>query len=256
MKIICEAAKKAGDLARDRFDKEHKIDYKSRISDVVTEVDLACQEIIVETISKYLPEARFVLEEGGDSAKIPDAECIFVVDPIDGTLNYSHALAYFAVSIARVDYREITEAAVYLPMSNELFYAKRGLGAFLNGEQIFNRKNPSLEKAFLVTGWPYDESLFNWTFRAIERLVRKTQEIRILGSSAAELCHLACGKFDGYWEVGLKPWDTAGGVLVAREAGVVVSGVQGDYDFESGEVLAAVPSIHKELREILREVKR
>ncbi|MGB9900943.1 MAG: inositol monophosphatase family protein [Pseudothermotoga sp.] len=255
MKLICEAAKKAGILAKERFDKEHTIDTKTRVSDVVTEVDFACQKIIVDTILKHLPEAKFVLEEGNGDTTIPNAKCIFVVDPIDGTLNYTHSLPYFAVSIARVDYGEITEAAVYLPMTDEMFYAKKGSGAFLNGTQIVNKNNPTLERSFLVTGWPYDESLFDWTLRTIEKLARVTQEIRILGSSAAELCHLACGKLDGYWEVGLKPWDTAGGVLIAREAGVVISGLTGDYDLRSGEIVAAVPSIHERLREILKEVR-
>ncbi len=256
MKLICEAAKRAGDYAKERFESEHTINIKTRVSDVVTEVDLACQKIIVDTILKHLPHAKFVLEEEDVNTKIPDAECIFVVDPIDGTLNYAHSLPYFAVSIARIDYGQIAEAAVYLPMSGELFYAKKGSGAFLNGVQIVNKNSPSLERSFLVTGWPYDESLFDWTIRTIERLARVTQEIRILGSSAAELCYLACGKLDGYWEVGLKPWDTAGGVLIAQEAGVIVTGLEKDYDLESGEIVAAVPSIHQNLRKILREIGR
>lgn len=255
MKLICEAAKKAGVFAREKFEKEHVINVKTRVSDVVTEVDVTCQKIIVDTISKHLPEARFVLEEGDGGTKIPNAECIFVIDPIDGTLNYVHSLPYFAVSIARIDYGEITEAAVYLPMTDEMFYARKGSGAFLNGTQIVNKNRPSLEKSFLVTGWPYDESLFDWTLKSIEKLTKITQEIRILGSSAAELCYLACGKLDGYWEVGLKPWDTAGGVLIAREAGVIVTGLEKDYDLESGEIVAAIPSIHEKLREILREIK-
>lgn len=256
MKLICEAAKRAGDFAKERFEKEHRIDIKTRVSDVVTEVDVECQKIIVDSILKHIPEAKFVLEEGDGDTKIPDAECIFVVDPIDGTLNYAHSFPYFAVSIARIDYLQITEAAVYLPMTDEMFYAKKGSGAFLNGKQIFNRNRPSLERSFLVTGWPYDEALFDWTLRTVERLTRITQEIRILGSSAAQLCHLASGKFDGYWEVGLKPWDTAGGVLIAREAGITVTGLGRDYDLESGEIVAAVPSIHERLRETLREIKK
>ncbi|MFN3284159.1 MAG: inositol monophosphatase family protein [Pseudothermotoga sp.] len=256
MKLICEAAKRAGDFAKERFEKEHRIDIKTRVSDVVTEVDVECQKIIVDSILKHIPEAKFVLEEGDGDTKIPNAECIFVVDPIDGTLNYAHSFPYFAVSIARIDYLQITEAAVYLPMTDEMFYAKKGSGAFLNGTQIFNRNRPSLERSFLVTGWPYDEALFDWTLRTVERLTRITQEIRILGSSAAELCHLASGKFDGYWEVGLKPWDTAGGVLIATEAGITVTGLGRDYDLESGEIVAAVPSIHERLREILREIKK
>lgn len=256
MRLICEAAKKAGKFAKERFEKEHKIDMKTRVSDVVTEADVQCQKIIVDTILEHLPEAKFVLEEGDGNTKIPNAECIFVVDPIDGTLNYAHSLPYFAISIARMDYGEITEAAVYLPMTDEMFYAKKGSGAFLNGTQIFNKNRPSLEGSFLVTGWPYDESLFDWTLKTIEKLARTTQEIRILGSSAAELCHLACGKIDGYWEVGLKPWDTAGGVLIAREAGIIVTGLEKDYDLESGEIVAAVPSIHEKLREMLREIKK
>lgn len=222
----------------------------------MTEVDLECQRMIVDGILKHFPQARFVLEEADGDVEIPNAESIFVVDPIDGTLNYTHSFPYFAVSIARMDYLQTTEAAVYLPMTQEMFYAKRGHGAFLNGTQIFNDKKPTLESSFLVTGWPYDDSLFDWTIKTIEKLSRITQEIRIFGSSAAELCYLACGRLDGYWEVGLKPWDTAGGVLIAREAGIVVTGIEEDYDPESGEIVAAVPSIHEKLRAILREIEK
>ncbi|GAB4311740.1 inositol monophosphatase family protein [Pseudothermotoga elfii] len=254
MKIICEAAKIAGIFAKERFFQEHIVNVKGRSSDVVTEVDFACQKMIVDFISTHLPEARFILEEGDGCKEIPDAECVFIIDPIDGTLNYSHSLPFFAVSIARLDYREITESAVYLPASDELFYAKKGKGAFLNGRQIFNKNSPSLEKALLVTGWPYEEKLFEWTLKSIEKMTFLSQEIRIFGSAAAELCYLACGRFDGYWEIGLKPWDTAGGVLIARESGVLVESINGKFDFKTGEIIAAVPSIFEKFRDILRSV--
>ncbi len=212
-----------------------------------------CQEIIVETIKKSFPEAKFVLEEGDGEKKIPDYECVFLVDPIDGTLNYSHGLPFFGVSIARLDRGQITEAAVYVPMTDELFYAKKGLGAFLNGKRIYNDRSPTLEQSLVVTGIPYINELFGWTFKSIFEVSKVVQEVRILGSASIELCYLACGRLDGYWEVGLKPWDIAAGVLIATEAHVQISGIKGDFDLESGEILASVKSIHKQLKRILGE---
>ncbi len=255
MQVICEAALKAGKFALEKLGNIERIETKSRSSDVVTEVDMACQKIIVEIIEAELKNAEFILEEGNGEKKIPNVECVFVVDPIDGTLNYSHSLPIFGVSIARLDYGEINEAAVYIPFSDELFYARKNFGAFLNGKQIRNDKNPTLENALVVTGIPYVESLFDWTFKSIFEIAKFVQEVRILGSASVELCYLASGRLDAYWEIGLKPWDIAAGALIASEAGVQISGITKDFDLESGEILASVRSIHKQLKKILGEIQ-
>jgi myo-inositol-1(or 4)-monophosphatase len=146
------------------------------------------------------------------------------------------------------------EGAIYIPFTNEMFYAELGKGAFLNDKRILNEKRPTMDRSLLVTGWPYDETKLKWLMRSVEKLTEVCQEVRIIGSSALELCYLACGRFDGYWEIGLKPWDVAAGVLIAREAGVVVGGLNGEFDLESGEIVAAVPSIFEQLRFALVEL--
>lgn len=254
MRPICEAAKRAGEIAMNFFEKELSIKTKSMRADVVTQADIECQRVIVEVLKRYYPEAVFVLEEGFEGTAIPNAEKVFIVDPIDGTLNYSHSLPYFAVSIAMVSFGNIVEGAVYLPFTDEMFYAKLGEGSFLNGKRIVNEKRPSLDRSLLVTGWPYDETKLAWAMKSVEKLSRLCQEVRIIGSSALELCYLACGRFDGYWEVALKPWDTAAGVLVAREAGVVVESLDGEFSLESGEIVAAVPSIFEQLKSALMQL--
>ncbi|AEH52050.1 inositol monophosphatase family protein [Pseudothermotoga thermarum] len=254
MEVICEAAVKAGKFALEKLGKIEKIDVKSHFSDVVTDVDYACQKMIVEIIKRKIPDAIFVLEEGKGGKSIPYAEKVFLIDPIDGTLNYSHSLPFFGVSIARLDKGQITEAAVYAPFSNELFYAKKGFGAFLNGKRIYNERQPSLKESLLVTGIPYDQNLFDWTFKSIYEVSKVVQEVRILGSAAVELCYVSCGRLDGYWEIGLKPWDIAAGVLIASESGIQISGIKGDFDLEKGEILASVKSIHEDLKRILGEI--
>jgi myo-inositol-1(or 4)-monophosphatase len=254
MRPICEAAKKAGEIAMRFFEKELSIKTKSMRADVVTQADVECQKVIVEVLKEHYPDAVFVLEEGCEETKIPNGETIFVVDPIDGTLNYSHSLPYFAVSIAKMSFGKIVEGAIYIPFTNEMFYAELGKGAFLNDKRIVNEKRPTMDRSLLVTGWPYDETKLKWLMRSVEKLTEVCQEVRIVGSSALELCYLACGRFDGYWEIGLKPWDVAAGVLIAREAGVVVGGLNGEFDLESGEIVAAVPSIFEQLRSALVEL--
>ncbi|MCS7174237.1 inositol monophosphatase family protein [Pseudothermotoga sp.] len=251
MKPICEAAKMAGEMAMDFLKKELSVSTKSMRADVVTQADVECQKIIVEALKKYYPEAIFMLEEGFEGMSIPEGETVFVIDPIDGTLNYSHSLPYFAVSIAMLNFGKIVEAAVYIPWSDEMFYAKLGEGAFMNYKRIVNRRKPSIDRSLLVTGWPYDETKFNWAIRSVEKLAGLCQEVRVIGSSALELCYLAQGRFDGYWEVGLKPWDVAAGVLIAREAGIIVEGLRGEFNLESGEIVAAVPSIFGQLKSAL-----
>ncbi|HBT40029.1 MAG: Inositol-phosphate phosphatase [Thermotoga sp. 50_1627] len=254
MKPICEAAKKAGEIAMHFFEKELSIKTKSMRADVVTQADVECQKAIVEVLRKYYPGATFVLEEGCEETGIPSAETVFVVDPIDGTLNYSHSLPYFAVSVARLSFGKIVEGAIYIPFTDEMFYAELGRGALLNDKRIVNEKRPTMDRSLLVTGWPYDETKLKWSMKSVEKLSRMCQEVRIIGSSALELCYLACGRFDGYWEVALKPWDMAAGVLIAQEAGVVVGGLNGEFDLESGEIIAAVPSIFEQLRSALVEL--
>lgn len=254
MKPICEAARKAGEIAMKFFGKELSIKTKSMRSDVVTQADVECQRVIVEVLKAHYPDAIFVLEEGFEGGKIPHGDIVFVVDPIDGTLNYSHSLPYFAVSIARMSQGKIVEGAVYLPFSDEMFYAEEGKGAYLNGRRIVNNKEPSMDRALLVTGWPYDQNRMDWALRSVEKLSKLCQEVRIIGSSALELCYLACGRFDGYWEIALKPWDVAAGVLIAREAGVVVGGLNGEFDLESGEIVAATSTLFEQLRSALIEL--
>ncbi|RKX43752.1 MAG: inositol monophosphatase [Thermotogae bacterium] len=253
VELLSKIAVEAGKIVLDSANERYTMRFKSRSSDIVTEIDIRSQEHIISRLKKEIPEAVFVAEESNETA-IPEGEWIFIIDPIDGTLNFSHGLPYFAISIARADGDLLKEGVVYSPASNELFCAETGKGAFLNGRKIYNKKMCSLSEALAVTGWPYNEALMKWTLSSIQTMYNRVQEIRIIGSAALELCYLAAGRCDLYWEVGLKPWDTAAGVVIAREAGISVGGIHSDaYRLQSGEILAAVPSVYEEAKKYLRK---
>lgn len=255
VELLSEIAVEAGKIVLNSANESYTMRSKSRCSDIVTEIDIKSQEYIISRLKKKIPEAVFVAEESNETT-IPESEWTFIIDPIDGTLNFSHGLPYFAISIARSDGDLLKEGVVYSPASNELFCAETGKGAFLNGKKIYNKKVCSLDEALAVTGWPYDETLMRWTLNSIRAMYKKVQEIRIMGSAALELCYLAAGRCDLYWEVGLKPWDMAAGVVIAREAGINVGGIHCDaYELRSGEILAAVPSIYEKAKKHLGRMK-
>ncbi len=214
-----EAAKNAGRLIRDAFGKEMLVSTKDDgAHNLVTEMDTAAETLIKETIRSAFPDAIFLAEESGGDHDL--TELTWVVDPIDGTVNYAHGIPIYCVSIAAVIGNEPVVGVIYNPNMEELFTAVAGGGVHLNGERMRVSENDDLAKAVLVTGFPYNvaenpygcvDSFVNFIGRGIP--------VRRLGSAALDLAYVAAGRFDGYWEVRLNEWDVAAGVLMVTEAG-------------------------------------
>jgi myo-inositol-1(or 4)-monophosphatase len=229
------------------------IDYKGPI-DLVTDVDRRSENFILREIKTAYPGHRIIAEESGGQAG--DEPFVWIIDPLDGTVNYAHGIPIFSVSIAYQEHGELALGVVYDPMRDECFSAERGRGAWMNGQPIRPSKTADLEHSLLVTGFPYDirtnpqNNLDHYA-----RLSILSQGVRRLGSAALDTCYVACGRFDGYWEMDLSPWDVAAAGLIARQAGAVVTNLFGEEDFLSPpqSIIAAPPSIHAQLLAYFRQ---
>ncbi len=248
-----EAVVRAGDMMMARFGGAVRVDKKGTI-DLVTEVDLAIEEMFRELIAKRFPDHAVLGEEQGGSAEIPEGPC-WVFDPIDGTSNYAHGLPIFCASLA-LEIGGVAElAAVYDPSRKELFTAERGKGAWLNGQPIRVSTRPELIDAMLVTGFPYDvHSRLDEIVGLFSAFVGKARAVRRLGSAAIDLCYVAAGRMDGFWERDLKPWDIAGGALIVSEAGGTITKMDGSPFASRGrDVLAACAPLHANMLQVIRE---
>jgi myo-inositol-1(or 4)-monophosphatase len=250
---LIEIARSAGDILRSGFGQQHQVEFKGEI-DLVTEIDQRSEEYILAEIAGRFPGHAVLSEESGERAG--DGEHLWYVDPLDGTLNYSHGLPIFCVSIAYAHQSQLSQAAIYDPISDEMYTAQRGQGAMLNGQPIRVSAASELKSSLLVTGFPYDA----WTnpvnnFAEFQSFSMRTQGVRRLGSAALDLCYVAAGRLDGFWEIRLNAWDVAAGALIAQEAGALVTDVRGGADFISKpqSVLAANPALHSKMLDVLRE---
>jgi len=248
-------ARQAGAILRAGYDREHQVSYKGVI-DLVTEVDRASEDFLLIEISKHWRGSRIMAEESGIIQG--DDEFSWYVDPLDGTVNYAHRIPIFSVSIGFARYGTMKLGVVYDPIRDEMFSAERGKGAQLNGKAIHASNATELQKSLLVTGFPYDA--WNTEYDNFDNFVRfgkMTQGVRRLGSAALDACYVGAGRFDGFWELSLKPWDVAAGGLVAEEAGAIVTNVSGGKDYLSSpqSVVAAAPGIHPKILEELSSKK-
>ncbi len=239
------AAYKGGEVLKANFGKKCKVQKKGA-KDLVTESDTESERLIIETIRKVFPSHGILAEESGSSNN--GAECIWIIDPLDGTTNFAHNLGLFAVSIAFSINGDIAAGIVLNPVTGELFTAVKGEGAELNGIPIHVSETTSLSDSLLVTGFPYNikdiKSLQDRFFNCL----KASQGIRRLGSAALDLCYVASGRFEGFWEENLKPWDTAAGFIIASEAGGKISDFSGNqYNIYKNEILATNGNIHKEM---------
>jgi myo-inositol-1(or 4)-monophosphatase len=247
-------ALKAGGLLHRRREGVRTISSKGGVGNIVTEMDLASEKLILGGIRKAFPGHAVYAEESGASG---DAECVWYVDPLDGTVNYSHGFPLWSVSIGFAVRGRLEAGVVYCPGLGDLYEAKRGGGAKRNGKRIHVSKAARLDRALLVSGFPYDWKLKIQALKAWGAFVRRAQAIRRLGSAAIDLCLVADGRLDGFWERGLGPWDLAAGVLIAREAGAVVTGFKDKpFDLFSGDVLAANRTIHRQMQAVFRGLGR
>ncbi len=246
-------ARGAGKILRAGYEGEHQVDYKGVI-DIVTEVDHQSEAFLLAEIQRRFPGHRILSEEIGQIEGRED-QC-WLLDPLDGTVNFAHGVPIFAISIAYAQRGAPTLGVVYDPLRDELFAAERGRGAWLNGRPIQVSPVTELQKSLLVTGFPYD----TWSsprnnLEYFGRFARITQGVRRLGSAALDLCYVAAGRFDGYWELTLSPWDVAAGGLIAEQAGAFVTDLGGEPDYLSPpcSLLAAPPVIHARMLEILKD---
>lgn len=253
-KTAIAAAKTTGLLLKKNIDKAHHIEFKGAI-DIVTEMDTKAENLIIKTINDKFPKHGILTEESDEQKS--DSEYRWIIDPLDGTTNYSHGFPVFCVSIAFEKNGEIILGVVYNPMLNELFTAEKGKGAYLNNKKVKVSDIKELTKSLLATGFPYDvrtseqNNIANFANFAV-----KAQAIRRAGSAALDMCYIACGRFDGFWELKLKPWDTAAAMLIINEAGGMVTDFKGKpFSFYSGETLASNGLIHAEMINILQNKK-
>jgi myo-inositol-1(or 4)-monophosphatase len=221
-------------------------------NDLVSYVDKEAEKRLMNALSEALPEAGFINEESGTRKA---ERYHWIIDPLDGTTNYIHGLPIYAVSVALTDSNDILLGCVYDPEHDELFFAQKGKGAFLNGTPISVSKTPMLKDALIATGFPY--SYFNHIdayLGALKEVLLKSRGIRRPGAAAIDLVWTACGRFDAFYESWLNPWDVAAGILIVREAGGYVTSFSLNNDCISGqEILATNGQIHDELAEILQK---
>ena len=239
-----EAVVRAGDLQMAQFGGDFKIDKKGTI-DLVTEVDVAVERMFRALVAERFPDHAVLAEEMGGAAAAPAGPC-WVFDPIDGTTNFAHGLPIFCSSLA-LEIDGVAEvAAVYDPTRKELFTAERGGGAFLNGTPLRVSAATRLVDAMLVTGFPYDiHSRVDEIVGLFAAFVGQVRAVRRLGSAAIDLCYVAAGRLDGFWESDLKAWDIAGGALIAAEAGGTITNMAGEpFTSRGGHVLATNGHLH------------
>lgn len=233
------------------YNKSLDIEYKGDI-DPVSQADRNAQKAIIKTIKSVFPEHGILAEEDGVNESKKDF--CWIIDPLDGTVNFVHGVPMFCVSIALKNKNEIISGVIYSPVFKEVFVAEKGKGAYLNGKKIKVSKIKDLIRALPVTGFPYyvRESSSRVTKNFI-KVMMFTQGMRRLGSAALDLAYVACGRFEFFWEEGLKPWDIAAGALIVKEAGGVVSDYDGNKDFLFKDTMLASNSknMHKKVQEIL-----
>ncbi len=250
-KTAISAALKGGEILLKNRGKTKKVGYKGKVN-LVTEVDFLSERAILKIIKKKFPDFDILTEESDPEKK--GSEYKWVIDPLDGTTNYAHDFPSYCVSIALEKKGNIILGVVFNPLLNELFVAEKGKGSFLNQKRISVSKTNKLSKSLLATGFPYDirESDIN-NLDHFANFAIKAQAIRRAGSAALDLCYLAMGRFDGFWELKLSPWDTAAGALLVKEAeGKVTDFKGGKYSIYEKEILASNGKIHSQMLEVLK----
>jgi myo-inositol-1(or 4)-monophosphatase len=255
-----ETARSAGALLRDAYYQPVSITNKSKI-DLVTQADHESEALIVSAIKARYPNHGILAEESGSIVvDHPEAsELIWIIDPLDGTTNFAHKFPVFSVSIAVRDASDLLIGVIYDPLRDECFSAARGTGAFLNGAPIRVSAMGTLDESLLATGFPYtSHTAEDNNTGAFSVFARKAQGIRRAGSAALDMAYVACGRFDGYWELIVQPWDVAAGIVIVREAGGRVSDYTGDEDtfrmMDARRTVTTNGLIHEAMIETLHEL--
>jgi len=254
LQIAKKAARKAADIIRSfQQDYDFEINFKGK-NDLVTDADVAAEKAIIETLKERFPSDQILAEES-ENGKLLSGRRTWIVDPIDGTTNFAHGFPVFCVSIGFWENREARAAVVFEINSEECFSTVKGTGAYLNGDAITVSSVEKLSYSLIGTGFPYNNlSLMKNYLRFFEWLIHHTQAIRRPGAASYDLCCVACGRFDGFYEYALNPWDVGAAGLIVQEAGGVVTDWEGGDNWLSGErIVAGNPAIHKKLLESIQE---
>ena len=254
LNFAVQTARDAGRILAEKFGRVIQVSNKGDI-DLVTEADLAAEQLVIERIHSHFPRHAILAEESGTLSvhgEYSDAEYRWIVDPLDGTTNYAHGYPCFCVSIGLEQQGKLVIGVIYDPIRDELFAAERGEGATLNGRRIHVSNVESLDRALVCTGFPYDVRDRGDFARHFTNFIMHAQGVRRDGSAAMDLAAVACGRFEGFWEEGLKPWDVAAGALILEEAGGRISKYDGSpLDIYTPPVLASNGLVHEEMMRVL-----
>lgn len=253
LQLAIDAARTAGQYLKENVGHIRSVEHKfGQDTNLVTEMDKGSEALIIDMIRKTYPKHGILGEESGGSAA--DAETVWIIDPLDGTTNFTHGLPLFCVSIGVQHKGELVAGAVYDPNLNEMFTAEKGGGAYLNGQKLKVSSAESLRQSLLVTGFPYN--IRDNPYNAVQHFtafLMEAQAVRRLGSAALDLCYVGAGRFDAFWEVALQAWDMAAGILIVSEAGGVVTDFRGNEMKVSGrDLLASNGKIHQAMMDVLR----
>jgi myo-inositol-1(or 4)-monophosphatase len=249
-----EIAKEAGKHIRDAFGSQISVEFKTDEANIVTNVDKAAEEIIKGFISKEYPDHAIIAEESGSSNK--GSDYTWIIDPIDGTTNFAHNLPIFAVSIGIQKKDELVIGVIYDVMSDVIYSAEKGSGAYANDNRISVSKNNNLKKSLLVTGFSYDrQDEYRQAIKIFGSFLTKSRAVRRLGSAALDFCYVASGVFDGFWEANLSPWDVAAGIILVKEAGGRVTDFKNDNITPfSSQFLATNGIVHDAMIGIMEDI--
>jgi myo-inositol-1(or 4)-monophosphatase len=264
--LALDTARRAGRLLCDLSGRQHRVGYKSTEIDLVTEADMASEQLIVDAIRSRFSDHAILSEEGGGDVSSPSAKArhLWLVDPLDGTVNYAHGYPMWGVSLALTEGGQITLGVVYDPLRDELFWAERGQGAWLAagpdqpfGTRLTVSRAARLQEALLATGFPYrlvelaDNNLAEFNF-----LITRVQGVRRAGAAVLDMAHVAAGRLDGYWEKHLNPWDWAAGWLLVEEAGGVVTTLDGkQWSLAENNLAASNGLIHDQLLSVFHQAQ-
>ena len=251
LNVAVMAARRAGAVLGRNFHKRHKLTVNMKgHNDFVSSADLAAERAIIDVIHKHYPDHAILAEESGAAG---DSDHRWIIDPLDGTTNYLHGFPVFAVSIGVEVSGRLEHAVVYDPMREELFTASRGAGAQLDEHKIRVSGTSELQHALIGTGFPFREHNKDLepSLAMLGKTLNNTSGVRRPGAAALDLCYVACGRLDAFWETGLSPWDLAAGTLIIREAGGIISALDGgENHLETGHVLAGTPRIYRDFAKL------
>lgn len=256
LNVATGAALEAGKIITQNITQLDRVKVTKKSStEMVSEIDIVAERTIIALLDEAYPDYNVISEEAGDLGR--DSEYCWIIDPMDGTHNFLHGHPHCCVSIALRHKNDIIAAVVYDALRNELFSARKGAGAQLDGRRIRVSETSRLADSLLCTGFPYRQGAeTKYWLKTFAALMPRAQSIHRTGSSILDLAYVACGRYDGFWELGLKEWDIAAGSLLVQEAGGLLTDISGGINlFKSGNIIAGTPKVHEKLNHMLSNIK-